>query len=645
MCSAWDLCSDQFVHRVTGFSGTNDTQKILPLPIAQNDLKKLEKTNENMREILLRSENRSYETLAANVSGKEILDRLIEKRIPVLLDSGALMLELSNEQVAIEWLSMAESTYEASVYFDTNDVLQTIDRKGIKTEFDCSVYRENLKRCLVYLDDAHTRGTDLKFPPNWKACVTLSGDMTRDKTVQSCMRMRQLGKANGHSISFLASSEADVCIRKTNELSSKDRITNEHVIEFIGHNSDQFVITNMVHWTASSLNYTKKLIAHKLFENENDKVSMGKLYDICVDDEFAKLNEMYGDKKESMLIEVAWSKYDKIAAAHKRNRQIQTLVRNMQKNVDDKLDELAPDVKQFSNALDEEQEKELEQEIEEQRSIERPPPVKPAAPNFNKNLKHLILYGVTGPIDDNMKSVYTLISIGASLSHTKLPHFCRNIENAWDGHLFVTKDYQTVIDGRSKACDEFLRPVWWIAHIKNPFGTAISVLLSSYECDRLMSTFRESTKSTLIMYRPRLSEFHSSLCHNKGLQVTKMIKNNVIDFRDAAQFDVYAGSMYFQNDIEQNAYCGFIGLIPLPRTADQNDAYENGVIESKGFVPPKRRQYSEAISNCVGRCKFQENPIGFIIKIIEAHHQVLLKESHVSSILEREKKAIFENVN
>ncbi len=80
--------------------------------------------------------------------------------------------------------------FDATVYFNSNDVLMTVDRNGIKTEFDFSVYRNKLDRCLVYLDDAHTRGTDLKFPLGWKACVTLSGDITRDKTVQACMRVR-----------------------------------------------------------------------------------------------------------------------------------------------------------------------------------------------------------------------------------------------------------------------------------------------------------------------------------------------------------------------------------------------------------------------------------------------------------------------
>lgn len=85
-CTAWDLCSDHFEHLVTGFSGTNDTKNILPLPIAQNDLDELENTNEDMRRVLLRSENRSYDGLPANVSGMEILKRFTKRSIPVLID-------------------------------------------------------------------------------------------------------------------------------------------------------------------------------------------------------------------------------------------------------------------------------------------------------------------------------------------------------------------------------------------------------------------------------------------------------------------------------------------------------------------------------------------------------------------------------
>lgn len=169
MCSSWDLCSDQLQHCTTGFSGTNDTKSILPLPVEQNDLAELESTNERMREVLLRKENQSYSILPPNISGRQTLQLLVRANIPVLLDSGALMLDLTNNELAIEWLKLtSEDDFDAAVYFDAQDVLQTIDRNGTITEFDCSVYRDNLQRCLVYLDDVHTRGTDLKFPLNWR---------------------------------------------------------------------------------------------------------------------------------------------------------------------------------------------------------------------------------------------------------------------------------------------------------------------------------------------------------------------------------------------------------------------------------------------------------------------------------------------
>lgn len=610
------------------------------MPIAQNDLDELESTNENVRKILLQEANQSYESLPTNVSAKEILDRLTERNIPVLLDSGALMLELSNEQVAIEWLKLtAEASYDAAVYFDSRDILQTVDRNSTHTEFDCSVYRENLNRCLVYLDDVHTRGTDLKLPLNWKACVTVSGDITRDKTVQSCMRMRQLGSK--HSICFWASCEADIRIRKLCDLSTEESITNEHVINFISSNSKQLETANMIHWTSAALNYTKKLIGHKLFDVATDEYFMQQLYAKCVDDEFSSLINMYGDKEQALLIDIAWSKFDKITTEHRANKEIKAFVRKIQDSVNEKLIELAPNVKKFSNALDEEQEKELEQELEEQRFIERPPAVKAATPAFDEYLKKLILNGVN---DEYMKTQRSFLSIATSLEHTQLfRRYKKNNKNAWAKHLFVTRDFKSVIDSSSQSCDEFLRPVWWIARIECEKNEPILVLLSSYECNRLLSTFQKSKKSTLFMYRPRINKLHSNLVHETDLQVTGMDETELIDIEDEVQIGMYAGMMYFENEDEQNAYCGFLGLIPRPRTKELERAVDNKVIEAKGYVPMEKRQYSEAISNCVGQCKFQDNPVDLAVKLIEAHHQTLLRESHVAAILERSTKLIGNN--
>ncbi|KAG4070394.1 hypothetical protein HA402_006536 [Bradysia odoriphaga] len=645
MCTAWDLCGERLNHPVTGFSGTNDTKNILPLTVAQNDLEELENTNESMRQVLLLPENQSYEALPDNVSGKQILERLTKHGIPVLLDSGALMLELTNEQVTSEWLKMTpEGTFDVAVYFDSRDILQTIDRNGAITDFDCSVYRENLNRCLVYLDDVHTRGTDLKFPMNWKACVTLSGDITRDKTVQSCMRMRQLGR--GHSISLWASYEADIRIRKLCNLSGDDPVDNEHVIKFIVNNSRQLEQSNMIHWTAAALNYTKKSIGHKLFENSTDANAMKDLYDICVDNEFVTLQSTYGgDKEEALLTNIAWAKFDRLGADFKSNREIRNYVRDIQDSVYEKLQQQAADVRQFSHALSEEQEKELEQELEEQRFLERPPAVKAATPAFDKRLERLFRDGATDDIIAEMKSQRSLFTVATSLARTQLfRRYKKKNKDAWSDHLLLTGDFDKVIDSKSQACDEFLRPVWWVAAVHNPNGRNYLILLSSFECNRLLPVFRKTKNSALFMYRPRLSKLHSNLLEEAALQVSDMDMFEDVDIHDEVQIGMYAGSMYFASEDEQNAYCAFMGLIPRPRaTLELEQAAEKGIIQSKAFVPMENRHQTEAIENCVGRCKFNDNPVDLAIKLIEAHHQTLIKESHVASILEQSTKMVIED--
>lgn len=98
MCSAWDLVSEQFKHPVSGFSGTNDTKNLLPMPVSQNDLDELRQTNDNLLQILRPMANgNEYKALDANISGLDILIQLNKHKIPVLLDAGALMLELNNE--------------------------------------------------------------------------------------------------------------------------------------------------------------------------------------------------------------------------------------------------------------------------------------------------------------------------------------------------------------------------------------------------------------------------------------------------------------------------------------------------------------------------------------------------------------------
>lgn len=602
ICTAWDLVSDNLEHTVSGFSGTNDTKNILPLPIMQNDLKELEKTNDNVRNILLRQENSGYHHLPANVRGLQILILLSKLKIPVLLDAGACMLELNNQQVAKQWLNFVDSTlFDATVYFDTADVMMTIDRTGIITEFDYSVYRNKLDRCLVYLDDSHTRGTDLKFPLGWKACVTLSGEITRDKTVQACMRMRLLG--HGHSIVFMASYEADVRIRDHCNLGNAIP-RSKNVIDFICNNSRRFEEENTVHWSAAAYNYCKKLAAHKMHENSPESEATELLRTKCKDNEYVTLKDMYGFKESLLLTQISENHFDNMIEAYRNNDEILKVVQAIYEGVDKKIAKHVPKLKRFSQSFDEEQEKELEHELEEERQVERPPPATAAIPVYDKSLEKIVCYGASSQSVREMRMRKDIMSLHESLLDKALYNSYKGDPSPWSDNLYVTRDFITVVENRNS--DEYLRPVWWVLHIVHREDSAIYLLLSSYEANLLLPLCWGSTRSTLMSYRPRLSQLHSNLLHDIPLQVTSISSNfdDHISMDDEVQIGMYSGAMYFKSEHEQDAYCGFMALIPNPRSPDLEIAFEEGYIETNSFVLVKNRLHSSAIARFVKKCKY-----------------------------------------
>lgn len=93
------------------------------------------------------------------------------------------MLELKNEQLIRRWLAL-RSDVLAGVYFDDSDRLTVLTQDGTIESFVSSPFRQRLGRCVIYLDDAHTRGTDLRLPVGFRAAVTLGPKVTKDRLVQ-----------------------------------------------------------------------------------------------------------------------------------------------------------------------------------------------------------------------------------------------------------------------------------------------------------------------------------------------------------------------------------------------------------------------------------------------------------------------------
>ncbi|KAK5999276.1 hypothetical protein PT974_01669 [Cladobotryum mycophilum] len=193
----------------TGFSGTNDNKRMLPGTIRQDDLPSLLQTNAEVLCYLLEERNqRCYQ--AADKSGHHLteiglLNLLKEKGIRILIDAGAHILEMGNYDVAGAWLDIDTQAAGAVYFGPRNEILVRSASQKAPMPLLASPFADDLTKCVVYIDEGHTRGTDLKLPPKATGAVTLGIGQTKDQTVQAAMRLRQLGSTQ--SVAFMAPPE------------------------------------------------------------------------------------------------------------------------------------------------------------------------------------------------------------------------------------------------------------------------------------------------------------------------------------------------------------------------------------------------------------------------------------------------------
>lgn len=182
--SAVDRINQQLT---TGFSGTNDNRTMLPLTIEQQDLPALSHTNAEVLTYLLQRRNRRCiimtDQFGRRQSELDLLHSLKHMGIRMLIDAGAQILEMDNLGVAKAWLKIDHEA-SAAVFFDEANKPWVLYRNMDQVPLLASPFAENLQNCLVYLDEAHTRGTDLKMPPTAEGALTLGLGQTKDHTVQ-----------------------------------------------------------------------------------------------------------------------------------------------------------------------------------------------------------------------------------------------------------------------------------------------------------------------------------------------------------------------------------------------------------------------------------------------------------------------------
>jgi hypothetical protein len=70
------------------------------------------------------------------------------------------------------------------VYFNEDNKPLVVYRNGKRVPLFASPFADDMRDCVVYLDEAHTRGTDLKLPPDALGALTLGLGQTKDHTIQ-----------------------------------------------------------------------------------------------------------------------------------------------------------------------------------------------------------------------------------------------------------------------------------------------------------------------------------------------------------------------------------------------------------------------------------------------------------------------------
>lgn len=265
--SGWDLpLAGEGRHLTTGFSGTNDNRLVLPSTIEQGDLKGLAHTNAEVLSYLLHPRNRFY-CLAGFVDfehdrpryrrmgEQQLLKELCSQKIRILIDSGALILEMTNLAVAKMWLEI-DTEAKVAIYFDENNKPTVLYRTDRKIPLLASPFAEDLSDCLVYLDESHTRGTDMKFPPNARGAVTLGLGQTKDHTVQAVMRLRQL--ATTQSITFFAPPEVHQSILDFRHKDHHSRLHSHDVIHWLLEQTCQSLENLQPLYYSQGLNYCRR---------------------------------------------------------------------------------------------------------------------------------------------------------------------------------------------------------------------------------------------------------------------------------------------------------------------------------------------------------------------------------------------------
>ncbi|KAK6519193.1 hypothetical protein TWF281_003882 [Arthrobotrys megalospora] len=516
----------------TGFSGTNDNKTMLPLTVTQEDLSTLSHTNAEVLTYLLQRRNRTY-CLAADTRGRrwsetELLKKLKGEGIRILIDAGAQILEMDNLQLVKMWMSI-DASAPAAIYFDKFNKPFVLYRNNSNVPLLATPYAEDSGECLIYLDESHTRGTDLKMPLYARGALTLGLSQTKDHTVQAAMRLRQLGTTQ--SIMFFAPPEVHQSIVDTQQKQFYEPIDSRDVVTWLLQQTCAGIEQLQPLYFSQGMDFCRRIQAAS--DNPGfleDPAHLRDYLDTLRQPEQQTLRQMYEPKQ-----------------SHKAN----TTIQHPSKEIGKFMDELKIRRRGFQDtgeavhgsALQEvEQEREVAFEIESVREVQKPTHYTPYKfGGLHKDLVTFVHTGRalvgTGGYEPAFLAIRRTCSLGEKYA---VDH------NATSGYLYSSIEFsKTVHPISTKFNDNFQRPVNWILISTT---TNIAIIVTPEEAEYLIPHVNNRSRESpvhLVTYAAPITRKMAQFDTLRFLSIPPLPEGWTPPPKLSVELGIIAGRLYF----------------------------------------------------------------------------------------------------
>ncbi|KAK7229455.1 hypothetical protein V2G26_001625 [Clonostachys chloroleuca] len=587
--SGWDLGRIKKLP-ATGFSGTNDSQHVLPLTVKQLDLPAQKHTNALVLDNLMRPENSvtllsAQDSHSAVWSAMQLLELTVtmNPEIRVILDVGVQIIDLSNKEVAKAWLNLVQAKQDirAVVFCDDEDELSVLDRQGHIERLQTSPFAKHLDACLVFLDEAHTRGIDLRLPQSYRAAVTLGANLVKDRLVQVCMRMRKLG--HGQSVVFYVPEEIETkvrALRTANSDSSVDEpITVLDVLAWSISETWIDIRRSFPIWATQGKTFARQTdYWESMCQADGSKAINKELAEKFLEEEAQTLERRYGLRPHgSSFID---------GLVQSQNPMLREIFHRYSEfgNID--LD---------SSSLQEEQERELAPEVEEERQKER---AKPAEPLLHKVHPDVLAFVRTGLINRSGAAFQPSFELFEGTSAAAELRIAQ-----WPSGLLITRDFAMTVKPEDSPehsqLDDFLRSVQWIL-TSSVAGKIAMVVISPFEANELRSEIAKSRMVVRHLYAARQNQGIAPIDSLDLYTLPGSVPRYEIPKRLIIELNLFAGQLYFRSFQEYTEVCNYLGLA-------WKAAEEGQEIAPDGFI--QRATDDET-------CDFTASPVKFLKAIV-----------------------------